>query len=244
MARPGERLVGDLDGVAVAAEQPRPDQALDDRLVLLVGGHRPSRGAGAHRVAGVAGHDEAQHEVTQHVLLAGRHPPEHGLGRLGHRLLDAAGGRVAGHGQGVPLAPGPRLAQHVGQQRQGPGGALDLADEQVDQPRLEPQARLLGGSLDGPAERVGLHRPEEVQAALDQVREGRVPRHLTEAVGPQGQDQRTPAGDVGQRGQEGRALGGIHLRRQHLLALVDDEHVTPVGGSCRPGRPSDAVPAS
>ncbi len=39
----GKRLVGGLDAVAVAAEQPRTDEALDHRLVLLVGGHRPSQ---------------------------------------------------------------------------------------------------------------------------------------------------------------------------------------------------------
>ena len=38
-SKSGERLVGDLDGVAVTADQPRPDEALDHRLVLLVRGH-------------------------------------------------------------------------------------------------------------------------------------------------------------------------------------------------------------
>ena len=48
-----------------------PDQALDDRRVLVVGGHRASRDPGAHRFAGVVGRDQPHHEVAQHALLGG-----------------------------------------------------------------------------------------------------------------------------------------------------------------------------
>ena len=59
----------------------------------------------------------------------------------------------------------------MGEQGEGAGLVLDLADEEVDQAGLDDQPGLPGGSFDGGAQLVGGHGGEDVQAAFDQAGE-------------------------------------------------------------------------
>ena len=97
-------------------------------------------------VAVLAGHHQAQEQAAEPAALGVVHRVVQRLRRLCDGVLDPAGGEVARHGQRRTLAALPCLAQHVGEQRQCGGLALDLADQQVDQARLELEA--------GPAARV------------------------------------------------------------------------------------------
>ena len=136
------------------------------------------------------------------------------LRRLGHRVPDPAGGPVAVDGQGRALAPFPGLAQHVREHRQRGRLALDLADQQVDQPRLEPQPGAAGGALDRAAQVRLAHRAEQVEAVLQDPRDVRVRRQVAEVVRPQREDQRAAGAHVGgQRGEVPLPLGGVRAQR-------------------------------
>ena len=102
------------------------------------------------------------------------------------------------------------------------GLTLDLAHEQVHEPLLEPQARLVGGAEDRPPQLVGAHRPEEEQARLDVSRQPRMGRQLPHAVAPQ--PEREAAAGIHEGRQEGGEVVAL-LRRglEHLLELVDDD---------------------
>ena len=112
-------------------------------------------------------------------------------------------------------------AQRVGHQRQCARLTLDVAKDQVDQPRLEEQRGLAGRPFDRRAQPRILHRSQEEEALLDEAGEVRVRRHIGQVVGPQHDDQRSPTGVIDQFGEE---RSGVGCGRQCLLALVDDEH--------------------
>ena len=59
----------------------------------------------------------------------------------------------------------------MGEQGEGAGLVLDLADEEVDQAGFDDEPGLPGGSFDGGAQLVGGHGGEDVQAAFDQAGE-------------------------------------------------------------------------
>ena len=159
--------MGDLEDALVAGHQSSGDQGLDE----LVVGRRdePSRDAGPDGLALGAGRDQPQDQVAQLPALLGLDPPVELLGGLGDGAVDAAGGAVAVDGEGVPLATLPRLEQCVREQGQGAGVVAHLVHEEVDQPVLDDQARLLGGAFDRLPQAVLVEGADEVQAALHQA---------------------------------------------------------------------------
>ena len=104
------------------------------RLALGAGGHQP------------------QQQVAELRALLGVELAVHGLGGLRDRAADPAGGLVAVDGEGPPFAALPRLQQRVGQQREGAGLVLDLADQQVDEPGFDHEPGLAGRCFDGGAQ--------------------------------------------------------------------------------------------
>ena len=211
---PHEGLVRDLERVPVDGDQPGVDQLLDEPRVGDVRGDLVARQSGADRVAVVGGRDQPQHQPAKLGPPSGVHGVVQGLGGLGDRLPDPAGGPVAGHGQGRALAAFPGLAQHVREQRQRGRLALDLADQQVDQTGLEPETGASGRPLDRAAELRLAHRPQQVHALLEHAREARVRRQVTEVVGAQRDDQRTTGTDMlDQSGEEPLPLGRRRRRR-------------------------------
>ena len=133
---PHQRLVGDLDGLAIARHEALRHEHLDQPLVVRVDRQAAPRNAAAHRRAVAAVADEPQQQVLQQRPLFGRQPLVDRLGRLCDRTADAASRAVAGDGEGAPFAPLPRLAQRMRQQRQRARLALHLAHEEVDEARL------------------------------------------------------------------------------------------------------------
>ena len=88
---PGQRFVGQLDGVVVAGHQAGSDEQLDELFVFGVGGDRAAGDAAAHRFAVGGGRDQAQQQIAQQwPLLVGNLVVDL-LGRLGDRAPDPAG---------------------------------------------------------------------------------------------------------------------------------------------------------
>ena len=141
----GEGFVGDLDQAFFAGDEAGGDEEVDEVVLGGLGGDQSAGEPGADRFGGGSGRDQAEEHVAQQVAFGGVDLLVEGLGGLGDRALDAAGGLVAGHGQGVGLAAAPGLGQRVGQQRQRAGFVLDLAHQEIDQPGFEDQALLPGG---------------------------------------------------------------------------------------------------
>ena len=110
------------------------------------------------------------------VALASPGPRVELLRGLGDRPPDPAGRLVAGDGQRPALPAQPGLAQGVGEQRQRARLALDLAHEQVDEPRLDDQPGLSRRSLTAARRSSARHGAEQVQSLLHEVRERRVTR--------------------------------------------------------------------
>ena len=208
---PDQRLVGDLDRVAVDADQPGLDQLLDEPLVRLVGGDLGARHPGAHRVAVLGGHHQPQQQAAEPAALGVVHRVVQALRRLRDGVPDPAGGPVAVDGQRRALAPFPGLTQHVREQRQRGRLTLDLADQQVDQARLEPQPGATGGALDRAAQVRLAHRAEQVEAVLEDARDVRVRRQVAEVVGAQREDQRAAGAHVG--GQRGEVASPVRRGR-------------------------------
>ncbi len=151
------------------------------------------------------------------------------LGRLRHRTVDPTGGAVAVDGQGVALAPPPRLQQGVRQQGQRAGIVADLPDEQVDEARFEDQPGLLGRAGDGCAQSLLVQGADEVQAALDQSAEAGVLGDLRQAIAAQGQNDRPSGGLLGEPLEEVAAFLQVLAQREDLLRLIDGEDGAGVG---------------
>ena len=146
--RTGERLMGQLDDVLVARHEACIDQLVDKALALVVGDDGLPGDPIGHRVALRRRRDEAQHQVAQQQPLLRRDLPVHLLRRLGDGPTDPPRLPVGGDRQRAILAACPRLAQGMGQQRQGAGFAFHLAHEHLDEPRLQEQPVLPGRRLD------------------------------------------------------------------------------------------------
>ena len=116
---PHQRLVGDLDRVPVDAHQAGVDELLDQVSMLVVGSDLRAGHAGAHRVAVLGGHDQAQQESAEAIALGLVHRVVQALGGLGHGGPDPAGRPVAVDGQRRSLPALPGRPQHVRQHAAG-----------------------------------------------------------------------------------------------------------------------------
>ena len=226
----GERLVGDLDDAVVAGDQAGPDEPVDELVLVGVGDDLAAGDAGADGLALLSGGDQPQEQVVQRLALSGLEVAVQLLGGLGDGAADPAGGLVAGDGEGASFAAQPGLAQGVGEQGEGAGLVLDLADEEVDQAGLDDEPGLPGGSFDGFAQLVGGHGGEDVQAAFDQAGEGGVGGDVSHPVGPEHQDQWRGLGVVGEQLDEPVSLLVVVAQGEELFGLVDDEEPRLPGG--------------
>jgi hypothetical protein len=116
----------------------------------------------------------------------------------------------------------------VRQQGQGTRFAVHVLHQQLDQARLQQQPGLVGRSLDDRPQVGVAQGAEQVQAGLDQVSEAAVGGQLPQPVGPQGDDQWSPLGVGGERGEESGLFAGVIAEGQGLFTLVDHQH------RCRP----------
>jgi citrate synthase len=106
-----------------------PDDAARTRFAerIHTARHRLPRRLLVELALRVGGGDQPQQKVTQDRSPLRGSLLVHPLGRLRHRAADAPRRLVAGHRERPVLAPLPRLAQRVRQQRQGAGVALHVA---------------------------------------------------------------------------------------------------------------------
>ena len=218
----GQRLVRDLHVALVAAEQPRVHELFDEPVVCLVQRQLAARDAGADRPAVVAGGHQAEQHVAQVSPLALVEPDVETLGGLRHGVLDPAGAPVALDRERGSLTPFPGLPEGVREQRQRAGLAVDVADQQVDQARLEAEAGVPRRPLDGRPQVLLAHGAGQVQAAFEQPGELRVRREVPEPVRAESEDHRAVVGV--QAVEVRRALVGVGAQGHDLLGLVDDQH--------------------
>ena len=136
-----------------------------------IGGSRPQLGE-RHAPPGVlralAELGEPDEHRPREPLLVGIEAHVHRLGRPGDRPADAAALLVAGDGQPAVGPSLPGLEEGVRQQRQRPGLTGHVAEHQVDEARLEGQARDPGGLLDrrrSPSSSIGVSSAVDVSSA-------------------------------------------------------------------------------
>ena len=221
--RPGQRFVGQLDGLVVAGHEPGSDQELDEPFMLGVGGDGAAGDAAAHRFTVRGGGHQAQEQVAQQRSLFGGNLVIHLLGGLGDRATDPAGLPIAVDGERAALAPLPRLVQCVRQQRQRPGLSLHLPHQQIDQAGLQQQADLTGRTLDRRPQVGFAHRAQQVEPRLDEAGEvgwaDNSPRRSARRAMTSGPRSACAA----RAAKNGGLLRRVVAQRDRLLALVDDE---------------------
>ncbi len=222
--RPYQRLVGDLHDAVVAGEESGTDEALDELVVLGVGGEEAPRHLRPDGLPPFRRGHEPEHQVAQTPLLVDANIAVHRFGRPRHGAADAPGDPVGLDGERAPLPPGPGLPQRVRHQREGPRLPLDVADHQVDEPGFEEEGSAAGRALDGGAQLGLLQRAQEVEPALDESGEPGVCRQVPQPVGADGDHERPPFRLPRQGGEERLPFGDVGARGEHLFALVHDEH--------------------
>ena len=238
--RHGERLVRDLDGVAVAGEQPGSDEPLHElRAAESPSTARVARAS--HRFARSSGATRRSMRLAQHALVArrpghGRHPRRTGRRPRARRRSPGSPPR-----SGSSLAPLPRLPEHVGEQRERPGlprrpraggGRRDRARGAARPGRPAPRWRDAGRRRPSDRGGAGPSRRGGRRGCADSSpsRSARSPSTRS----PSGPRRRPPHGRGTVRsGGEGA---------KHLLALVHDEDVAlaasrtpPSCRGCEPG---------
>ena len=144
--RPGgqQRLVRDLQPLAVHGEQPAVDEDLDDRRAgsaTLTGQVQlRERQRAPHQRAAVVGVGQPDEQPAGEVLTVLVQFSVGGLGGPGQRTGDAPGLQVAGERQPVAAATFPGADQSGRQQRQRPRLAEDIGDHGVEQFGIDLQA--------------------------------------------------------------------------------------------------------
>ena len=245
-----QRLVRDVEAVAVHDEQPPVDEGVHHRTACVA--VRPverqlGEGSGTPDECAALVGVRQPHEQPPGQLLARR--VQRGVGRLrrsGERAGDAAGLEVAGQGQPIVPAALPGADERRREQRQGAGPAADVGHHGVEElvvrgqsdrrrRRLHDLAQLRFGECrheDEPrpealGERRVLGQPAEVVAADD--------HHAADddPVVQQSQD----------RIEEGRPFHRVDPGRPELLELVADQEHGPRRGPV-PGESGERVHGS
>ena len=168
-------------------------------------------------------HEPQQQRAQQAALCFGQRLVER-FGGVGDGAADPAGLPIAIDGEGAALAALPGLAQGVRQQRQRARLTLHVMHEDVHQARLQDQAGGAGRALDRRPQFIVAHRPQQIQAHLDEPGEAGVLGEITEPVGPHRHDHRLAGGVGGDRIEERRPLEGVRAQHGRFLALIDHQH--------------------
>ena len=180
--RSGQRLVGDLEGVALGGDQPGTHEETDDPITTRVAEDRAARHPAADRVTVEGGGDEPQQDRPQRVALVGGKAVIETVGRAGDGHADPSAAFVALDGERRSVASPPCFRQGVRQQGQGAGLAFTVTHEQVDETGLQTKPRRTCRLLDGVAQAIPAERADEVQSALDEFAEFAIDAESTEVV--------------------------------------------------------------
>ncbi len=106
--------------------------------------------------------------------------------------------------------------------QQRKGSPIGVADQDLDQARLQDEPGLLCGLLDHGPQSVGAQRGEHQHVGLDDLGVAFVIGEVSETVGADRHDEHAPESHLRQRVEELPDLGGV-VRGERLLALIDDE---------------------
>ncbi len=99
---------------------------------------------------------------------------------------------------------------------------MGVANEDLDEARLQDEPGLLCGLFDHGSESVGVQRGEHEHVRLNDFGEAFVIGQVSEAIGADRDDQHA-AGDFSRQGvEEPPDLGGV-VHGERPLALIDDE---------------------
>ncbi len=134
--------MGELHRVLVAANEPGAHQLFDQLLALRIRRDLSPRHPVADRLAFPVRGDQPQEQVAQGRSLSGRNPLVQLLCGARDGPAHSPGLAIPLDGQGVSLPSLPGLTQHVRQKGQRAGLALDFADQEIDESRLDTQPRL------------------------------------------------------------------------------------------------------
>ena len=222
---PGECFVGDLERLVLGGEQTRADHQADH---VLASGLAEERSAGdpiAHRVAVGRRADEAQQHRAQAGTLAGRQTVVEPVGGSGDRSPNAAAVAVTGDGQRLSVPPAPRFGKRMRQQRQAARLPLAVADQQVDEPVLEPEPGQERRLFDRLTQGLSCQRGEEVKTMLGEAAQLGVDAEPAELVAAHGDDDRRRfEGVSGERlAERADRLDGQSVGEE-LLELIDHQH--------------------
>lgn len=234
----------DGERAAVGTHQPRVgetgEQTIADGIVV----ERLDADAAAHRRPVRADLDQPQECGLADGPFGRIEGEVEAVGRLGDRTRDAAGCPVTGDREGRALTTQPRLDEGMGHVRERTRGSEGVAEDQFDQPGLEPEPGETRRRLDRTSKPVRGERPDEVHPLRHQRADARFEEAHVEVVRSHDHDHAVVRRDGS--GQERAELGDLILGQapvEHLLELVDDEHlaVRPLEGFAedgqrRPGR--------
>ena len=145
---PGEGLVGELERLVLSGHQPRLHEQRNHPVTVRIAEHGTARHSTAHRLTVERRGDQAQQDRPKRVALIGRQAVIQPVRGAGDGTADPSRAAIPVNGQRVGLAPGPRLDQRVGQQRQASRLALAVTNQQLDQSWLQTQPRQRGRLLD------------------------------------------------------------------------------------------------
>ena len=219
--RPGQRLVGELDGLVVAVtRRARTSSSTSARLARRSRTVRRGRGCAPVRRAGRArpGAGAGRGASAAAPRAPGRRSlPPTGRPRRGCRRWPVARRRSACGPRGAATSRAARATAGGGSRL-----ALDLADQQIDQTRLQQQPDLAGRTLD----RGARSSPLIGRAGAARARRGGRSRSADSSPRWSARTATTSGAAVGvrgERGEERRPRGRVVAQRDRLLALVDDQ---------------------
>jgi hypothetical protein len=178
----GQCFVCKLQDPVVTGHQPSCYQQIDQTSLRGITDHLPPGDPAGHRFTIHTRCHQPEQRVPQQVALIGCGTRVHLLRRLGHRTTDSAGRLISRHRQRATFATKPGFAQCVRQEWKCAGLALHLAYEEVYESRLYYEAGLAGRSLDRGAQIVVRHGSEQVEPALDEPGEFRMPGDVAQVV--------------------------------------------------------------
>ncbi|NCL73341.1 hypothetical protein AIIKEEIJ_00778 [Rhodococcus sp. YH1] len=256
-ARPGvdHGVVQQLDAAGVDDEDASGDEVVDHpapRVDVVSGdGEQPVQrtpdlhvGAGVGHIDQVHEHRASEAAATVVELL----PRAFRAG--GDRSAHPAGGTVAGHGQVAATPAFPQGVEQVGQQRQlrpadvVGGQHAEVVQDQLHQPRLEPQAEQPRRCGDHLHQIVAGQRLDRLAVPLQRPRQHGIRHGPVVEVRPQRGHHRDRGvavahgrGPLEER-QERRAFGRVLAVGEQLLDLVDDDQqaraALTAGGGAQP----------
>ena len=236
---PQQRLVGNLDTVAVDGEEPVVRERLERGTgvtVVLVRYLGDGDTAAQTQVTLLPGVAQPQQQATHRSPHPSRQRRVSVLCHASERPVHAARCPVTSEGERPALPALPRLGQRRGQQRQCPGSPCDVGNDHLDHSGFDLEAGTLGGELDGAPQLGVAHGTHEDVVAREAIGELRVRGASTEMIGADGEHQCRVGlvNEIEQTRDELALLAAVSAGGERLLELVDEYDSRPPRGVIGP----------